>query len=89
MKWWRFSFMQEQRGGKQMKKSPYARCSRCGGNMVYESFFGPDEPFTGLKCVICGEVIDPVILRNRQRMNANPVMILPDARRATAGSIRV
>jgi hypothetical protein len=72
-----------------MKKSPYARCSRCGGNMVYESFFGPDEPFTGLKCVICGEVIDPVILRNRQRMNANPVMILPDARRATAGSIRV
>ena len=43
--------------------------------MVYESFFGPDEQFTGLKCVVCGEVIDPVILKNRELMRAGHVMI--------------
>lgn len=67
-----------------MGKSPYSRCSRCGGNMVHESFFGPIEHFTGLKCVICGDVIDPVILQNRQLMKAGHVMILPKERGATA-----
>ena len=63
-----------------MEKSPYSKCSRCGGNMVPESFFGRDEQFMGLKCVICGEVIDPVILQNRQLMKAGYVMILPKER---------
>lgn len=67
-----------------MVRSPYSRCSRCGGNMVQESFFGLDEQFTGLKCVICGEVIDPVILKNRQLMKAGHVMILPKERRAAS-----
>ncbi|MCL5807569.1 MAG: hypothetical protein M1418_03265 [Deltaproteobacteria bacterium] len=67
-----------------MGRSPYSRCSRCGGNMVQESFFGLDEQFTGLKCVICGEVIDPVILKNRQLMKAGHVMILPKERRAAS-----
>lgn len=52
--------------------------------MVQESFFGLDEQFTGLKCVICGEVIDPVILKNRQLMKAGHVMILPKERRAAS-----
>jgi hypothetical protein len=65
---------QNQQGGKQMEKSPYSRCSRCGGNMVHESFFGPNEQFTGLKCVICGEVIDPVILQNRELMRTGHLM---------------
>jgi hypothetical protein len=63
-----------------MGKSPFSRCSRCGGNMIHESFFGPNEQFTGLKCIICGEVIDPVILRNRELMKAGHVMILPKER---------
>jgi hypothetical protein len=71
-------------GGDQMEKSPYSRCSRCGGNMVHESFFGPNEQFTGLKCVICGEVIDPVILQNRELMKSGHVMIFPKERRAAA-----
>ena len=50
--------------------------------MIHESFFGPSEQFTGLKCVICGEVIDPVILQNRELMKAGHVMILPNERRA-------
>ena len=55
-----------------MNKSP--RCVRCGGKMVYESL-GPYEQFTGLKCIICGEVIDPVILQNRRLMKDGLIMI--------------
>ena len=43
--------------------------------MVYESFFGPYEQFSGLKCVICGEVIDPIILQNRQLMKDGGMLI--------------
>jgi hypothetical protein len=64
-----------------MEKSPYSRCARCGGNMVHESFFGQSEHFSGLKCVFCGEVIDPVILQNRELMKAGHVIILPKERR--------
>jgi hypothetical protein len=52
--------------------------------MVHESFFGPSEQFSGLKCVFCGEVIDPVILQNRQLMRAGHVMILPKERGAVS-----
>jgi hypothetical protein len=58
-----------------MNKSHYSRCSRCGGKMVYESFLGPYEQFSGLKCVICGEVIDPIILQNRQLMKDGGMLI--------------
>jgi len=59
-----------------MKESPYSRCPRCGSNMIHESFFGPSEQFSGLKCLFCGEVIDPVILQNRELMKAGRAMIL-------------
>ena len=75
-------------GGSQMKRSPYFRCSRCGGNMVHESFLGLNEQFPGLKCVICGEVIDPVILRNRQQMKRGHVINLLEVRGASPEYIR-
>jgi hypothetical protein len=37
-------------------------CSRCGGFMVVESCYD----FNVLRCVQCGDLVDPVILRNRQ-----------------------
>ncbi len=45
-------------------------CSRCGGFMVQEEFFGLQEeafPVTSLgwRCVMCGEVVDSVIAANR------------------------
>jgi hypothetical protein len=67
-----------------MIKSLYSRCSRCGGMMIYESFFCTDEQFTGLKCVICGEVIDPVILQNRLLMRAGHVTLPLDVRAGAA-----
>lgn len=41
-------------------------CSRCGGLMVIEQH----ADFPARRCVQCGEVIDPVILENRQRQPA-------------------
>ena len=55
--------------------------------MVFESFFGPHDQFTGLKCVICGEVIDPIILQNRERMKAARLMILPESKRTAVSDL--
>jgi hypothetical protein len=42
------------------------KCHRCGSVMVYERFYGPHEHFSGWRCVLCGDIIDQVILENRQ-----------------------
>jgi len=34
--------------------------------MVYERFYGPGENFFGWRCIQCGEILDEVILENRQ-----------------------
>jgi len=45
-------------------------CARCGGLMVTDFYmdllfcFGETE-FAAQRCVQCGEIVDPVILRNR------------------------
>ena len=42
------------------------KCQRCGGIMVPEEFYSMDDDrFSGWRCIFCGEIIDPVILRNR------------------------
>ena len=38
--------------------------------MVHDKFYGSQEHFLGWKCLICGEIIDSVILENRQLMRA-------------------
>jgi len=42
------------------------KCHRCGSLMVYERFYGPHENFLGWRCVLCGEIVDQLILENRQ-----------------------
>ena len=49
--------------------------------MVYDKFYGPHEQFRGWKCLICGEIVDPVILENRQLMRAGQAMNLRRVRR--------
>jgi hypothetical protein len=44
----------------------YMKCNRCFGEMVYEKFYGSQEHFWGWRCILCGEIIDEVILENRQ-----------------------
>jgi len=41
-------------------------CDRCGRVMAYEQFFGSQEHFWGWRCIFCGEIIDDVVLENRQ-----------------------
>jgi hypothetical protein len=41
------------------------KCHRCGGIMVYEKFSGACEDFFGWRCVLCGDIVDQVILENR------------------------
>ena len=48
-----------------------ARCLRCGGLMVPEQCFDLFSDngrldFPAKRCVQCGELVDPVILRNRR-----------------------
>ncbi len=42
------------------------RCDRCGSVMTYEQFSGGQERFWGWRCIFCGEIVDEVILENRQ-----------------------
>ena len=42
------------------------RCHRCSNLMVYERFYGVDDRYSGWRCVLCGEIIDQIILENRQ-----------------------
>ena len=42
-------------------------CPRCSGLMVREWFydFQGDMPFQGARCVMCGEILDSLILEHR------------------------
>ncbi len=41
------------------------RCRRCQGRMAFEKFYSEQNSFFGWHCVICGEILDPVILLHR------------------------
>jgi hypothetical protein len=49
------------------------KCDRCGRVMVYEQFFGSQESFWGWRCIFCGEIVDDVILENRQWLKKGAV----------------
>ena len=42
------------------------RCPRCNGAMVYERFQDMLDLFFAWRCVNCGEIVDPVVARNRE-----------------------
>ena len=42
------------------------KCLRCNSMMIYDKFYGLQEYFWGWKCVSCGEIVDQIILENRQ-----------------------
>ncbi|MEY4528801.1 MAG: hypothetical protein RL768_2520 [Nitrospirota bacterium] len=51
-------------------------CTRCGGLMVVEHYIDLQDDtgqigLTAWRCMSCGEVIDPVILQNRERPAPN------------------
>jgi len=57
-------------------------CVRCGGLMVTDFsmdllFCIGETEFAAQRCVQCGEIVDPVILRNRRVMNEPMTTALP------------
>jgi hypothetical protein len=44
------------------------RCPRCNNGMIYDKFYGHFDSFWGWKCLICGELVDQVVLENRELM---------------------
>jgi len=64
-----------------MDKLLLTKCLRCRGTVAYDKFYDPYEQFWGWKCLICGEIVDPVILENRQLMKAGQLLNVGRARR--------
>jgi hypothetical protein len=46
-------------------------CQRCGGRMIFEKFYDVNNVFFGWHCVICGEILDAVILLHRLSRDAD------------------
>jgi len=44
------------------------KCQRCHGWMIMERYYGPGMPYWGFRCLSCGEILDPVILENRDHL---------------------
>jgi hypothetical protein len=57
------------------------KCLRCSGAVIYDKFYSTNETFWGWKCLICGEIVDPVILENRQLMQTGQGIIVRRTRR--------
>ena len=64
-----------------MDRLSFTKCLRCKGAMMYDRFYGLQGQFWGWKCVICGEIVDPVILENRKLMSSGQVINIRRARR--------
>ena len=53
------------------KKNKAVNCQRCGGRMIFEKFYDVNNIFFGWHCVMCGEILDPVILLHRLSQDAD------------------
>lgn len=53
------------------KKADVMRCQRCNGRMIFEKFYDVNNVFFGWHCVMCGEILDPVILLHRLSQDAD------------------
>ena len=67
-------------------KQEAVRCLRCGGRMIFEKFFDVNNAFFGWHCVICGEILDPVILLHRLSQNAD--LVIPEEEEAVLDMVK-
>ena len=54
--------------------------------MIFEKFYGPGNYFFGMRCLLCGDIIDPVILLHRLSRDAR--IPIPDRVDAVIHSIK-
>jgi hypothetical protein len=53
------------------KKKSELHCQRCNGTMAFEKFYGQNDSFFGWHCLMCGDILDPVILLHRLSQDAH------------------
>lgn len=41
------------------------KCAKCHGRMYAETFYSHTEAFHGWRCLMCGDIVDPVIFLHR------------------------
>jgi hypothetical protein len=58
------------------KRKEEMHCQRCDGRMAFEKFYGKYSSFFGWHCVMCGDILDPVILLHRLSHDAN--VLIPE-----------
>lgn len=44
----------------------HMKCARCDGAMIFERFQATVEIFYAWRCVNCGDILDPVVQKNRE-----------------------
>jgi len=54
--------------------------------MAFEKFYGQNSSFFGWHCVMCGDILDPVILLHRLSHDAN--VSIPESEKELMGLIR-
>ncbi len=47
-------------------------CPKCNGLMLFERFVDGTEHFFGWRCLLCGLIVDEVVLKNRRAELGNP-----------------
>ena len=57
------------------------KCHRCRGMMIHQKFYAEWDDFFGWRCTICGEILDPVIIENRNAQRQQNFFIPDRARR--------
>ncbi len=62
--------------GSHKEKKPGMSCQRCGGRMIFEKFYDVNNVFFGWHCVMCGEILDAVILLHR--LSQDSELHIPD-----------
>jgi hypothetical protein len=55
---------------KSSEKKGKIHCQRCHGLMGFEKFYGQHSSFFAWHCLLCGDILDPVILLHRLSRDA-------------------
>ncbi len=68
------------------KKKNEIHCQRCNGPMAFEKFYGENDSFFGWHCLMCGDILDPVILLHRLSQDAS--VAIPEKEEETMALIK-
>lgn len=68
------------------KEEKEIRCQRCNGRMTFEKFYGGNEVFFGWRCLMCGDILDGVILLHR--LSRDAALVIPEGKEEMMSLVR-